>query len=51
VRRVIGQQAARATRRAIADAVIHNDGLSLDELAARVGALWDHWRSRLEGPG
>ena len=42
-RRVIAQQAPRATRRAIADAVIHNDGLSLDELRVAVRALWRQW--------
>jgi dephospho-CoA kinase len=43
VQRVIVQQAPRAARRAIADAVIHNDGLSVDELRAHVTALWMHW--------
>lgn len=42
-RRVIAQQAPRARRRAIADAVIHNDGLSLDELQVAVRALWQQW--------
>ena len=42
-RRVIAQQAPRAMRRAIADAVIHNDGLSLDELRVAVRALWRQW--------
>ena len=44
VLRVIGQQAPRARRRAIADAVICNEGLSLDELGAQVQALWSHWQ-------
>ena len=39
-RAVIAQQASRAARRAAADAVIHNDGISLAELAAEVHALW-----------
>jgi len=39
-RAVIAQQAARATRRAAADAVIHNQGISLAELAAEVHFLW-----------
>ena len=43
VRRVIGQQATREARRAIADAVIHNHGLGPDELAAEVQALWRAW--------
>jgi dephospho-CoA kinase len=42
-RRVIAQQAPRDRRRAIADAVIHNDGLSLDELQVAVRALWQQW--------
>ena len=44
VQRVIDQQAPRAARRAIADAVIVNDGLSLAALQAEVAALWAHWR-------
>jgi len=43
VRRVIAQQASRARRRAIADAVIFNDGLSLDELGTEVRTLWGRW--------
>ncbi len=39
-RAVIAQQAPRAARRAAADAVIHNQGISLAELAAEVHALW-----------
>jgi dephospho-CoA kinase len=46
VQRVMSQQVPRAARRAIADAVIFNDGLGLDALRAQVEALWDHW-SRL----
>jgi dephospho-CoA kinase len=44
-RRVIGQQATRAVRRAVADAVIANEGLSLIELEAEVRALWAFWSS------
>ena len=40
---VIAQQATRALRRACADAVIFNDGLSLDELSQRVCALAERW--------
>ncbi len=43
VQRVIAQQTPRARRRAIGDAVIHNDGLSLEALHAEVDALWAHW--------
>ena len=43
VRRVIAQQAPRAARRAIADAVIHNDGLSLVALQQEVNDLWQRW--------
>jgi dephospho-CoA kinase len=43
VRRVIAQQAPRAVRRAIADAIIHNDGQSLAALQAAVHSLWALW--------
>ena len=43
VRQVIGQQASREQRRAIADAVLHNDALALDDLARQVYVLWRHW--------
>jgi dephospho-CoA kinase len=46
VRAVIAQQATRAQRRASADAVIFNDGLSGDELAAQVRAVWQRWTAR-----
>ena len=42
-RRVIAQQAPRAARRAIADAVIDNDGLTIEQLRSELralGALW-----------
>ena len=39
-RAVIAQQASRAARRAAADAVIHNHGISLAELAGEVHSLW-----------
>lgn len=42
-RRVIALQASRAQRRAIADAVIHNDGLSLEALKMTVRALYRQW--------
>jgi dephospho-CoA kinase len=48
-RRVIAQQAPRARRRAIADAVIFNDGISLDRLAAEVSALLAAWTPRAGG--
>jgi dephospho-CoA kinase len=44
VRAVISQQADRASRLAAADAVIHNDGITLEELAMHVDTLWSHWR-------
>jgi len=43
VERVIAQQATREARRAIADAVIFNDGIGTDALAAEVAALWAIW--------
>jgi dephospho-CoA kinase len=46
VRRAITQQAPRAQRRAIADAVILNHGLSLDELEAKVRQVWLNWTAK-----
>ncbi len=43
VRAVIDSQAARPRRRASADAVIYNDAITPDQLAAQVRALWQHW--------
>ncbi len=43
VRAVITQQASRAQRRACADAVIFNDGITPEQLAAQVQTLWQHW--------
>jgi dephospho-CoA kinase len=43
VQRVVAQQTPRAARRAIADAVIFNDGLSLVALQAQVQTLWQYW--------
>jgi dephospho-CoA kinase len=45
-RRVIQQQAQRAARRAIADAVVFNHGVTLAALADEVGALWALWNNR-----
>jgi dephospho-CoA kinase len=42
-RSVIAQQLPRAQRRALADAVIHNDGIGLDALRAEAQALWHLW--------
>ncbi len=46
VRRVIASQASREARRAIADAVIHNDGIDPAALAGEVAALWAYWVPR-----
>jgi dephospho-CoA kinase len=43
VERTIAQQASRARRRAIADAVIVNEDLTLAQLDAEVDALWSTW--------
>jgi dephospho-CoA kinase len=48
VRRVIAQQAPRPARRAIADAVIHNDAQSLAMLQDAVHALWALWVGRVD---
>ena len=42
-RSVIAQQASRQARRAIADAVIHNDGITLAVLEHQVRELWALW--------
>ena len=46
VQTVIAQQASREKRRACADAVIHNDGISAAELAQQVSALLKRWTSK-----
>ena len=51
VQRVIAQQASRTSRRAIADAVIYNESLSLAGLAAEVAALWALWALPTPGAG
>jgi len=43
--RAIAAQSSRAARRAIADAVIVNDGLGLEALATEVEALWGVWNN------
>lgn len=40
---VIAQQAPRAVRRASADAVVFNDGISREALQEHVASLWAHW--------
>jgi dephospho-CoA kinase len=40
-RSVIAQQATRAARRAAADAVIHNDGITVGALEGEVQLLWE----------
>lgn len=42
-RAVVAQQATRQARRACADAVIYNDGVTLHTLSAHVRDLWTHW--------
>jgi len=44
VQRAIAHQAPRAQRRAIADAVIFNDGIDLEALEAAVETLWNGWQ-------
>ena len=43
VQQVIDSQAPRSLRRACADAVIHNDGLTPEQLAGDVDSLWRRW--------
>lgn len=49
-RSVIAQQAPRARRRAIADAVIHNEGITVEQLAHEVRALWSLWNNAAHQP-
>ena len=49
VHRVIAQQSTRPARRALADAVIFNDGLSQAALREEVRSLWKLWSSRSQG--
>jgi len=42
---VLAQQATRAARRAIADAVIYNDALTVAQFQAELRALWALWRA------
>ena len=42
--RVINSQASRSARRAIADAVIFNDGIDTAALDVAVAALWNLWQ-------
>lgn len=44
VRAVMASQASRASRRAAADAVIFNDGITLDHLGVDVSRLWSWWK-------
>jgi dephospho-CoA kinase len=46
VERAIAQQASRAQRRAIADAVIVNEGLSIEQLESEADALWFAWTAK-----
>jgi dephospho-CoA kinase len=43
VQSVVAQQSARSTRRAIADAVIHNEGLTPAQLCMLARAVWACW--------
>jgi dephospho-CoA kinase len=45
VEAVLAKQATREMRRAIADHVILNEGLSLEELRNEVGKLWRLWNN------
>lgn len=44
VQSIMHTQATRAQRRAVADAVIYNEGLSLQNLEQVVQGLWAHWQ-------
>lgn len=55
VERVIAQQASRQARAAAADAVLLNDGISLDDLERAVRSVWQRWGLPIDesaaGPG
>ncbi len=44
IQSIMNSQATRAQRRAVADAVIYNEGLSLQDLKQVVHGLWAHWQ-------
>jgi dephospho-CoA kinase len=44
---VIAQQATRHARRACADAVLFNDGITTEELSRQLRALWNRWCASL----
>ncbi len=46
VQRVVALQASRSRRRAVADAVLFNDGISPATLREQAAALWLHWHAR-----
>jgi dephospho-CoA kinase len=43
VRAVIAQQARRPSRRALADAIVYNDGITAEQLTLQVRTLWALW--------
>jgi dephospho-CoA kinase len=43
VEAVLAKQATREMRRALADHVILNEGLSLEQLRAKVERVWQAW--------
>ena len=45
IQQVIAQQATREQRLAIADEVIRNEGISLQDLRVFVKNIWNHWQS------
>ena len=47
---VIAQQATRAMRRSAADAVVFNDGLTLEALGHQIEVLWRRWVPGYDGP-
>lgn len=49
VQAVIDQQTTREMRRACADVIVFNDGLSLEQLAIEITQWWSSWRGRAPG--
>ena len=49
-RQAMAAQAPRALRRSIADAVVYNDGLSLDQFNAALQRIWRAWHAQPPNP-
>lgn len=50
VEKVLARQATRQARRAVADDIILNEGLSLTQLRAEVDRVWTSWQAHIDNP-